>query len=108
DYNVNVTQTGAYTVNFRAATTQNNSQFQIRSGANVLATVNIPNTGGWDTWVTVPVTNVPLTAGTQIIRIQLGNNESANINWMDWSLTGANTAPTVTVTPVSNITLPTN
>jgi hypothetical protein len=110
DYNVNVTQAGAYTVIFRVATTQNSSQFQIKQGGNVLATVNIPNSSGWDNWINVPVTGVQLTnTGTQTLRIQLSSNESCNFNWMDWQLTGAATAPSVTASvdlPV--ITLPTN
>src|SRR6185295_6497807 len=69
DYNVNVTQSGSYTVVFRVATTQNSSQFQIRSGASILATVNVHNTGDWNNWMDVPVTGVPLTAGPQTLRI---------------------------------------
>ena len=93
DYNVTVTQSGIYTVNFRVATVQNNVQFQIKLGAAILGTMNVPNTGSWSNWVTVPVTNVSLTAGAQTIRILSTSNESCNFNWMDWVLTAASTAP---------------
>jgi hypothetical protein len=106
DYNVTVTQTGNYTVNFRIATTQNNTQFQVKLGATVLGAINIPNTGGWDVWQTVALTNIPLTAGLKTIRIQLNSNETCNFNWTDWTLTGANTAPTANAGPPQTIVSP--
>jgi lysophospholipase L1-like esterase len=93
DYNVTVTTSGVYTVNFRVATTQNNTQFQVKLGAIVLGTKNIPNTGGWDTWQTVALNNISLTAGVQTIRIQSSNNESCNFNWMDWIFVSPPVAP---------------
>ncbi|MEI9947397.1 MAG: carbohydrate-binding protein [Chitinophagaceae bacterium] len=88
DYNVTVVQPGYYSAKFRVATTKNNSQFQIKSGDNVLATINIPNTGEWNIWKTVSVDNIPLAAGMQTIRIQSTNNENADFNWTQWDLTG--------------------
>jgi hypothetical protein len=96
DYNVMVTQTGTYTVNFRVATTRNNLQFQVRLGATVLGTVNIPNSGDWNNWITASVTNVSLTAGAQTIRIQ--SNDACNFNWMDWVFVSP---PVATVTTVN-------
>jgi hypothetical protein len=94
DYNVMVTQTGTYTVNFRVATTRNNLQFQIKLGTTVLGTVNIPNSGDWNNWVTASVTNVSLTAGAQTIRIQ--SNDACNFNWMDWVFVSPPAAPVTT------------
>jgi hypothetical protein len=92
-----------YTVNFRIATTQNNAQFQVKLGATVLGTINVPNTGGWDTWQTVALNNVSLTAGVQTIRIQLSSNESCNFNWTDWVL---NAPPVTMVNKLPAIGLP--
>jgi endoglucanase len=86
DYNVTVTQSGIYTVGFRVATTQPNTQFQVKLGATVLGTVTIPSTGGWDIWATVPLTNVSLTAGAQTLRIQSITAATCNFNWMDFAL----------------------
>jgi hypothetical protein len=91
DYNVSVLNTGNYTVGFRIATTKGKAQFQIKSGTTVLATVNIPNTFGWDNWTTYTVSNVPLTAGDQTIRIQSTNVENCDFNWMEYSLVSAAT-----------------
>ncbi|MEI9945784.1 MAG: carbohydrate-binding protein [Chitinophagaceae bacterium] len=107
DYTAFVTQTGNYTVRFRVATTKNNSQFQIKSGSTVLATINIPNTGEWNIWQTIAVDNVPLNAGVQTIRIQSTNDENCDFNWTEWVLTGPQTtAPNVSgkITAVATAT----
>jgi hypothetical protein len=103
DYNVTVAQTGTYTVNFRVATTQNNAQLQVKLGAAVLGTRNIPNTGGWDTWQTVALNNISLTVGVQTIRIQLNSNESCNFNWMDWVVASVPVAPLTMVNTSTDI-----
>jgi endoglucanase len=67
-------------------------QFQIRNGSgNVLATVSVPNTGGWQNWQTVS-SNLTLPAGTQTIRVYSASN-GWNFNWMETS------APTTTTPP---------
>jgi dienelactone hydrolase len=93
DYNVTVVQSGTYTANFRVATVENNVQFQVKLGTTVLGTMNVSNTGGWNTWVTIPVSNILLTAGLHTIRIICTSNQSCNFNWTDWILTAPSTAP---------------
>ena len=81
DYSVNPSSSGSYTINLRVASTGTTGICQIKSGSTVLATVNIPNTGGWQNWTTVSTT-VNLTAGSQTIRLQ-ATGSGWNINW--WS-----------------------
>jgi hypothetical protein len=51
NYTVNVQSSGTYTVGFRVASINPASQLQLRNAAGtVLTTVNVPNTGGWQTW----------------------------------------------------------
>jgi len=88
DYSVNPSSSGSYTINFRVASTGSTGICQIKSGSTVLATVNIPNTGGWQNWTTVS-TSVNLTAGSQTIRLQ-ATGPLWNINW--WS--AATSTPT--------------
>lgn len=84
DYNVNVSTAGNYTVNFRVATTDAGQQLQLKtSDGSVLATVNIPQTGGFQTWRTVSVM-VSLKAGTQTLRILSVQNGWWNINWAEF------------------------
>ena len=108
DYNISVPTSGMYTVNFRVATPQNFAQFQVKVGSTILGTLNILSTGGWDTWNTVPLTNVQLSAGQQTIRIQSIANETANFNWTDWAIAGTvnNLSPTASAGIAQTITLP--
>ncbi len=94
DYSVNVPSIGVYTVRFRVATEKNGPpQLQLRkSDGTVLATVNVPNTGGFQNWQTVTAT-VSLTAGQQTLRIFCNNASGGyNVNW--WELIPPSTGPT--------------
>lgn len=82
DYLINVPTTGTYTVDLRIAATTAISQLQIKSGATVLATVNVPNTGGWQNFQTVS-TNISLSAGTQTIRL-FCTVQNWNLNWLEF------------------------
>ncbi|MEI9942853.1 MAG: carbohydrate-binding protein [Chitinophagaceae bacterium] len=108
DYNVTVTQAGTYNVSFRVATPQQHAQFQLKLGSTVLGTVNIPNTGEWNIWQTITITNVSLSAGAQTLRVLSTNNESCNFNWMNYELSVPSNAPTVNAGSPQTITLPNN
>jgi lysophospholipase L1-like esterase len=98
DYTVNVQSAGTYTVEFRVASINTSSQLQLRNGAGTaLATVTVPNTGGWQTWTTVNA-NVSLTAGSQTLRVYVSNG-GFNVNWLRFSTSGASL---VTFYPNSN------
>jgi endoglucanase len=84
DYSVNVASAGTYTVNFRVASGASGGSFQLRNSSGTsLATVNFPNTGGWQTWQTISA-SVTLPAGQQTLRIYTVNSGGGwNINWFD-------------------------
>ena len=91
DYNVSVSSSGTYAVNLRVAS-PNGGQFQIRnSSGTVLATVTVPNTGGWQNWQTVSA-NIAMNAGSQTVRIYSASN-GWNFNW--WEISNS---PTTTTT----------
>gem|GEM_PF-221833 len=97
DYNVYVSSAGTYPVAFRVASTTATSQFQLRNNAgNVLATVNVPNTGGWQSWTTVNAA-VSLPAGNQTLRLYVSGT-GFNINWLNFA-TASTPTPTPTATP---------
>jgi len=83
DYNVKVTTAGTYTVNLRIASPDGGKQLQLRSGTNILATVNVPATGGWQAWTTI-TTTVTLAAGDQTLRIYAVSGDW-NINWVEFT-----------------------
>jgi endoglucanase len=99
DYSVNVSSAGTYAVNLRVAS-PSGGQLQIKNSAGtVLATVTVPNTGGYQNWQTVSA-NIALVAGTQTIRIYSTSN-GWNFNW--WEIAGAGTStppPTGTTTRI--------
>ena len=64
EYSYSAPSTGSYTVNLRLASPASGGQLQIQnSSGQVLATVNVPNTGGWQSWQTLSTT-ISLTQGT--------------------------------------------
>ena len=88
DYKVNVATAGNYTVNFRVASPNANQQLQLKSADGaVISTVNIPQTGGFQSWKTVSVT-VALKAGNQVLRIFSSSSGWWNINWLEFVSAG--------------------
>jgi len=83
DYNINVPTAGTYTVQYRVASPNTTGQIQLKSGNTVLATTNIPNTGGWQNWQTV-TSDVNLAAGNQTLRVY-ANVGGINLNWINFT-----------------------
>jgi endoglucanase len=82
DYNVDVTQGGLYTFNFRVSNSYGNGNIQIKNlNGTVLGQVDVPQTGGWQNWITVRTT-ATLSAGSQILRIY-ANRGAFNFNWFE-------------------------
>ena len=88
-YNVNVAAAGTYTASFRVATSTAGASFQLRNaGGTVLATINPPNSGGFQTWETVTAT-VTLPAGVQTLVIySTSSGIQWNFNWMQFASGG--------------------
>ncbi len=80
--NVNFPTSGAYTVEYRVASggAGGRLSLDLNGGATVLGTVNVPATGGWQTWTTVSHT-VNVNAGTYNLGVyaQAGG---WNFNWL--------------------------
>jgi endoglucanase len=95
DYKVDVTAAGSYTVSFRVATPNTGASFQLRTATGaVLATIQVPNTGGWQDWTTVSAT-ASLAAGSQTLQLYSTSVAGWNINWMNF-VAGTQGAQSVT------------
>lgn len=89
EYTVNVTTAGTYSFEARVASIFAGKSFHIEmDGVNVTGTIAVPNTGGWQTWATVTVPNINLTAGQKIMRIVL-DTDNLNIDFINILLTTA-------------------
>jgi hypothetical protein len=78
---INFPATGSYRIEYRVASLSGGGRLSLdlNAGATVLGTVDIPATGGWQSWTTVSHT-VNVTAGTYNVGIyaQAGG---WNFNW---------------------------
>jgi len=84
EYSVNVPTAGNYKVRFRIASQFANNQrgqFVVKRGSTVLYTVDVFETGWFQSWLTQTV-YIPLIAGTQTIRLQ-STTGAWNLNWLE-------------------------
>lgn len=103
EYSVNVANAGKYSFQFRVASTASAKSLHVEmNGTNVTGIVAVPNTTGWQTWQTVTITGVNLTAGPQIMRVFF-DTDGYNLNYVN--VIAENLAPTVSITsPVAGST----
>jgi len=75
NYTVSVASAGNYDLDFRVASGGIGGTFHIEvNGVDKTGSIAIPNTGGWQTWVTVRRSSVTLPAGTQVWRLVMDTN----------------------------------
>ena len=55
-------------------------------GVTIANNVAIPNTAGWQSWQTVKVNNLNLTAGQKIMRVTIGETDYINLNFVTFTL----------------------
>lgn len=110
DYTITTPAAGSYNLKFRVTSPNSNAKFDVKTSTGlVLATVTVPNTGGWQSWTTTEKV-LTLQAGTQVIRLQ-SLADGYNINWIEINTGGStpsNAAPVANAGADKTITLPTN
>ncbi len=85
EYTVNPPDPSAiYSINVRVAAPAAGGQLRVRLNGAVLGAVSIPNTGGYQSWQTVTLPDLPIQGGigSQALRLEVLNN-GFNINWVD-------------------------
>ncbi|MEJ7911576.1 MAG: carbohydrate-binding protein, partial [Chitinophagaceae bacterium] len=109
DYSFTAPAAGTYAMQFRIATPLDGAQLQVRKAdGTVLTTINVINTGGWQSWQTM-TSNIVLPQGTQTFRVISTAVPNWNINWMELSYSGtapSNVPPTANAGSDKTITLP--
>jgi chitinase len=104
-YTVNVATAGTYTVSLRLAAPSavtDGLHIASSSGANLSGNINVPATGGWQTWTTVTAT-VSLPAGQQTLTIDQDNG-GWNIHQLTFASSSTPPGNTVTVSSPGNQT----
>jgi hypothetical protein len=83
DYTINATVAASYAINLRVAAPNAGGQLQVRSATgSVLATLSVPQTGGYQVWQTITA-NISLAAGAQTIRVVSTAATNWNFNWLE-------------------------
>ena len=99
EFTVDVATAGQYTLYLRATTPFDGRRLHVEvDGNNVTGTINVPNTGSWQSWQTLSVPGT-LAAGQHVMRL-VGDEGQVNVNWMDFYETGGTaTVATPTISP---------
>jgi len=105
-YTVSVAAAGSYKMEARVATTGTGGIFHIEvDGTDVTGALIVPGTGGWQTWQSIALDGIALTAGSHVLRVVFDSNGTTgymgNFNSMRWTASVAGNAP-----PVVQITTP--
>lgn len=82
EYTVTVPTAGTYTLEARVASLSSGGTFHVEfNGTDETGDVNVPATGGWQTWTTVSAT-MTLAAGTQTMRFA-STASGFNLNYLE-------------------------
>ncbi len=89
EYTVNVPTAGNYDVDIRYASRTKDGIIRILSdGTDKTGNIDLPTTGGWQSYQTV-TTSVNLSAGSQVLRVEIIEN-GINLNFMSFEAAGGN------------------
>lgn len=83
EYTVNVQNPGTYNLVIRAASENVNTISIASNGVELVKSISIPNTGGWQKWQDVTVNDVILKEGIQVLRFTIGS-DYVNLNYIDF------------------------
>lgn len=82
EFKISVSTAGNFTLDYRLASANGSTGFEVWvDGTKVLNAMAVPNTGGWQTWVTQTSAAFPLTAGNHTLRLKSVGKEW-NLNWL--------------------------
>ena len=89
-YSVSVTATASYTLEARVASAGQGGAFHLEvDGIDATGPMVVPNTGGWQSWLTISRSGIPLTAGPHVLRVVIDTNGTTgwlgNLNYLRWN-----------------------
>jgi subtilisin family serine protease len=106
-YSVSVLATATYTLDARVASMGTGGAFHVEvDGVDVTGRLSVPNTGGWQTWQTLTVPGIQLTAGPHIMLVVVDSigptRWLGNLNYLRWTSPDINAPPAVQLTAPAN------
>lgn len=105
-YTVNITTPGTYTLQVRIASPYGSRQLHVElDGVNISGTINVPNTGGWQTYQTLTVTTPSLTTGIKTLRVVL-DSDGFNLDYLTLTRTSTSTTAKLAVNTAEIIAYP--
>jgi endoglucanase len=82
EYKISVATAGNFTIDYRLATANGSTGFEVWvDGVKAVGAMAVPNTGGWQTWVTRTSVPFAMTAGDHTLRLKSVGKEW-NLNWL--------------------------
>uniref|UniRef100_UPI00373FD1FA carbohydrate-binding domain-containing protein n=1 Tax=Halogeometricum rufum TaxID=553469 RepID=UPI00373FD1FA len=103
EYTVDVTA-GSYDIDLRVASPEGGNRFRVLLGWDELGVVEVPNTGGWQSWTTVTLEDVTLSGGAgQVLRVEVLDGD-VNLNWLEFTSNQPTVTETATPTPTETTT----
>src|SRR5205823_12656634 len=101
-YSVNINSAGLYTLSVRVASVAAGGTFHIEfDDVDKTGPWILPNTGGWQTWQTLNLSNVVLDAGQHVMKLVFDSNDAAstvgNYNYIQATRTLSNNPPSVSL-----------
>jgi subtilisin family serine protease len=109
-YTVSATVSANYTFAARVASPGGGGSFHVEiDGANATGALVVPNTGGWQTWQTMTLAGIPISAGAHVLRVVFDSNGGGgyvgNFNYFVWTVPGVDIPPSITlVSPAAGAT----
>lgn len=86
EYWINVATAGAYDLSARSASNAGSGAFDVLVDGEIVASFDVPNTGGWQNWTTLDPQNIELASGRHLLRVNFTESGS-NLNWLKFVLT---------------------
>ncbi|MGJ8638534.1 MAG: carbohydrate-binding protein [Opitutaceae bacterium] len=98
DYTIEVENAGSHRIDFRVAGDNSDGSINMVSGGQTIGSINIGNTGGWQSWQTVSTyVDFPNT-GSQTVRLEMVVPSAGfNLNWFSYIEEAAPEPLTITV-----------
>ncbi|MDG2017974.1 MAG: cellulase family glycosylhydrolase [Porticoccaceae bacterium] len=82
EYELQVSEASNYTVSYRMASQSGSSSgINLLTDGNLVDSIQVPNTGGWQIWQTVEGGNISLEAGDYVLRFEAPGG-GLNLNWI--------------------------